>query len=103
MEAEAEASTELAEEYSGDTLAHKFGKLEAGMEADDDLAALKAKMGLAAPAAPPEDASPVRVEEQADAPAAEVPVLSAEEHDELAAALAELEAQEQAEQARMKR
>ena len=43
------------------------------------------------------------MEEQAEAPVAEMPQLSAEEHDELAAALAELEAQEQAEQARMKR
>ncbi|MEZ4441489.1 MAG: PspA/IM30 family protein [Polyangiaceae bacterium] len=102
IEAEADAASELAEEYSGDTLAHKFGTLEATMEADGDLAALKAKMGLA-PAPEPVEASPVRVEEQAEAPVAEMPQLSAEEHDELAAALAELEAQEQAEQARMKR
>jgi phage shock protein A len=102
IEGEAEAAAELAEEYSGDTLAHKFQKLEVTAGADDDLAALKRQMGLApAPApAPPPEAAPVRVAQQADAPVADI---SPEEHDELAAALAELEAQEQAEQARMKR
>ena len=50
IEAEAEASTELGGELSGDTLAHKFKALESsGAGADDALAALKAKMGLAAP------------------------------------------------------
>jgi len=106
IEAEADAASELAEEYSGDTLAHKFGKLEATMDAEDDLAALKAKMGLAPEPEPAAaEAGPVRV----DAPAAEpetaddLEQLSETETDELAAALAELEAQEQAEQARMKR
>jgi phage shock protein A len=103
IEAEADAATELAEEYSGDTLAHKFGNLEAEMGADDDLAMLKAKMGVG-PAPEPQvaEAAPVRV----DAPMDDLPPiehLSAEETDELSAALAELEAQEQAEQARMKR
>ncbi|RLB62789.1 MAG: PspA/IM30 family protein [Deltaproteobacteria bacterium] len=100
IEAEAEAASELAEEYSGDTLEHKFGKMEQTMGAEDDLLALKREMGLAPPAEPPaEEASQVRVEAQQD----EAEQLSNQEQDELAAALAELEAQDQAEQARMKR
>src|SRR6185437_16357335 len=46
IEAEAEASTEIAEQYSGDTLADKFGKLEATSGADDELMALTRKMGV---------------------------------------------------------
>ncbi len=99
IEAEAEASTELAEQYSGDTLAHKFGQLEATAGAEDDLMALKRKMGVAPPEPPKEVAPPaqVRVAGQAPAPPSQA------EQDELAAALAELEAEEQREQARMKR
>jgi phage shock protein A len=104
MEAEAEASSELAEEYSGDVLAHKFGKLEQTAGADADLMELKRKMGLAPPEPPKAEPRPVRVEATAGAPPAAVePELSKEEQDELAAALAELEAEEQREQARMKR
>jgi phage shock protein A len=95
IEAEAEAATELAEEYSGDVLAHKFGQLEATAGADEDLLALKREMGLA----PAAEAAPVRVETTA---ATEVE-LSVQEQDELAMALAELEEQEQSEMARMKR
>src|SRR3954447_23589030 len=58
LEAEAEAQTELSEEYSGDVLASQFANLEKTAGADDDLMALKRKMGLAppeaAPAPPPE-------------------------------------------------
>jgi phage shock protein A len=93
MEAEAEAGAELAEEYSGDVLAHKFQQLEATAGAEDDLLALKRKMGLAPPAPEPVQAPPVRVQ----APPAE-----AAEQEELARALAELEAEEQREM-RMKR
>ena len=106
IEAEADAASELAEEYSGDTLAHKFGKLEATMDAEDDLAALKAKMGMApAPEPKAADAGPMRVDapEPEAATAETTDQLTESETDELAAALAELEAQEQAEQARMKR
>jgi phage shock protein A len=107
MEAEAEATTELAEEYTGDTLAHKFGRLEVEQGAEDDLLALKRKMGMAPPEEAPavsEEAPPVRVEAGADgAPSAPPPEISNQEQEELAAALAELEAQEQATQARMKR
>jgi phage shock protein A len=101
IEAEADAASELAEEYSGDVLAHKFGKLEATVDAEDDLTALKQKMGLA-PTPEPEPEQ-VRVESQQQQQADAIAELSAAEQDELAVALAELEAQEQAEQARMKR
>lgn len=103
IEAEAEASTEIAEQYTGDALADKFGKLEASAGADDELLALKRKMGVLPPEPPKAEAPPqVRV---ANAPSSTPapPVVSQAEQDELAAALAELEAQEQQEQARMKR
>jgi phage shock protein A len=52
LEADAKATFELASDFSGDTLDKKFAALET-VEADDALAALKAKMGLqAAPAIP---------------------------------------------------
>jgi phage shock protein A len=98
IEAEAEATSELAEQYSGDELAHKFGQLEVTAAAEDDLAALKRKMGVLPPEPPKETAPPaVRV---AEAPAEKI---SQSEQDELTAAIAELEAEEQREQARMKR
>mgnify|MGYP000709085440 CR=1 FL=1 len=102
LEAEAEASAELHEQYSGDTLAHKFSQLEATAGADDELMALKRKMGVAPPE-PPKAPPP-----QVRAPAAEIeaepePEISKSEQDELAAALAEMEAEEQKAQARMKR
>jgi phage shock protein A len=46
MEAEAEAGAEVAEQYSGDILKHRFSELEASAGADDELDALKRKMGL---------------------------------------------------------
>jgi phage shock protein A len=49
QEAEAQATYELAQSTSGDDLQAKFDALEK-VEADDALAALKAKMGIAAPA-----------------------------------------------------
>jgi phage shock protein A len=98
IEAEAEAAGELAEQYSGDTLAHKFGQLEATQGAEDDLMALKRKMGMLPPE-PPKETAPAQVR-VAGGPAAQP---SQAEQDELAAALAELEAEEQREQARMKR
>ncbi len=92
MEAEAEATAEIAQEYEGDVLAHKFSELEVTAGADEDLLALKRKMGLAPPepvAATPEAAAgEVRVEEEFDD-------LDAAEQEELARALAELEAEEQ--------
>ncbi len=100
MEAEAEAHAELNEEASGDTLAHKFRELEVTKGADEDLTALKRKMGLLPPEPEPVKAAPVRVE--AGAQAASLP-LDAAEQDELARALAELDAEEQQQQLRMKK
>jgi len=102
IEAEAEASSEIAEQYTGDTLADKFGQLEATAGADDELLALKRKMGVAPPEPPKETATPQQMR-VAGTPTPAAPPPSQAEQDELAAALAELEAQEQQEQARMKR
>ena len=107
IEAEAEAQAQLQEETSGDQLAHKFKVLEKESGADDDLTALKRKMGMLPPEAPRAEPQQVRV----DAPAQQAQATpqqaqaspSQAEQDELAAALAELEAEEQREQARMKR
>lgn len=98
MEAEADAQAQIAEEYTGDVLAHKFRELEATAGADEELLALKRKMGLA-PAEPPK---PARV--AVSTPATEAPrsasdefaELDASEQEELAKALAELEAAEHA-------
>jgi phage shock protein A len=104
IEAEAEASSEVAEQYTGDTLAEKFGQLEQTAGADEELIALKRKMGVAPPEAPKPAAVPARIEAQpVTPPPAQAHHVSQSEQDELAAALAELEAQEQQEQARMKR
>ncbi|MFW6031598.1 MAG: PspA/IM30 family protein [Myxococcota bacterium] len=46
MEAEAEAGAELAEEASGDVLRHKFTELEQTAGAEQDLEALKRRMGV---------------------------------------------------------
>lgn len=95
MEAEAEAGAELAEEYSGDVLANKFEQLEVTAGADEDLTALKRKMGVLPPEPEPvAEEKPVRVEEKASE---EFEKLDQAEQDELAQALAELEAQEQQE------
>jgi phage shock protein A len=101
MEAEAEASAELAEEYSGDVLKSKFDELEQTAGADMELLELKREMGLAEPA--PEPAQ-VRVQPQAPAPEP-LPSRTIEEleQDELAAALAELEEEEQQAQRKMRR
>lgn len=103
IEAEAEAGAELAEEYTGDVLAHKFAQMETTVGASEDLQALKRKMGLLPPEpevqaveAPPARAPQLRIEGVESAP-------TAEEADELAAALAELEAEEELERQRMKR
>lgn len=102
MEAEAEASAELAEEASGDTLKHKFDQLEATAGADSELLELKRSMGLAPPAEPPP--AQVRVAEPAPGPEAEQAAADQKEQDELAQALAELQAEEAAsQQRRMKR
>ncbi len=101
IEAEAEAGAELAEEYSGDVLKQKFDNLEMTAGADEDLLALKRKMGLAPPEPEAEEAAPVRVDAQAQADQ-EFEELDDAEREELASALAELEAEEERE-LRMKR
>ena len=98
IEVEAEATGELAEQYTGDSLAHKFAQMEVNQGAEDDLAALKRKMGVLPPEPPKEVEAPGRV---AEAP--QTPARIQAEQDDLAAAIAELEAEEQREQARMKR
>lgn len=87
MEAEVEAGAEIAEEYSGDVLKQRFQTLEATAGADEDLLALKRRMGLAPPEPPP----PVRVAAPAAPPGGGG---DQAEQDELAQALAELEAEE---------
>ncbi|APR99481.1 PspA/IM30 family protein [Pajaroellobacter abortibovis] len=52
-EAEAEAQAEISEEYAGDSLAARFTKLEKTTGTDDELIALKRKIGLL----PPEEES----------------------------------------------
>ncbi len=99
LEAEAEAGAELQEEYTGDILQSKFQKLEQDAGAEDELALLKRKMGLAPaepPAAPPVAAS-VQARVQAPPPAAPASSASKDE-DELAAALEEMEAEAVAQQ-----
>ncbi len=92
LEAEAEASAELQEEYSGDVLAHRFSELEATVGADSDLEALKRRMGVLPPEPPRAEPTPVRVEVGEEGEA-----ISEAERDELAQALAELEAEQQSE------
>jgi len=87
LEAEAEAQSELAEEATGDALAAKFQNLERTSGADDDLVALKRKMGLL----PPEEAPPPAVAVQARV---ETAAARKSEQDEVAAALEELEAEQ---------
>src|SRR5579859_4874853 len=101
MEAEAEAAGEIQEEYTGDSLASQFTNLEKTAGADEDLLALKRKMGLAPPepTPPPAEAVPTRVE--ASAPSAKTATPA--EQEELAAALEELDAEHQAEQRKMVR
>lgn len=53
MEADAEATAELADDLTGDSLSSEFADLEKQSVADDALAALKAKMGMAGSATLP--------------------------------------------------
>ncbi len=88
IEAEAEAGAELAEEYSGDSLAHKFKDLEGTHGADEDMVALKRKMGLLPPEEPQTASAPVQARVETEGAAA-----SRSDEAELAAALAEIEAE----------
>jgi phage shock protein A len=75
IEAESEASAELGNELTGDTLQQKFKALEAGsVGTDTALAELKVKMGLAPapetkalPAQVTKEGSPIAVEQNAEA------------------------------------
>ena len=64
MEAEAEAGAEMAEQYTGDILKHRFSELEATAGADLELQALKRKMGLLPAETPPLAARVATAEEQ---------------------------------------
>lgn len=101
MEAEADASAELAQEASGDVLKSKFEELEQTAGAEMDLLELKREMGLIAP----EPVSPAQVRVPGVEPSQPQSLVFAEqaEQDELAAALAELDAEEQAGQRHMQR
>jgi phage shock protein A len=101
LEAEAEAGEELAEEYTGDVLASKFANLEKTAGADDELAALKRKMGLLPPEEKPAEKEEVQARVEA-APPSKKPATATEE-DQLAAALEEMEAQQTQEQKKMGR
>jgi phage shock protein A len=95
MEAEAEAGAELQEEYSGDVLASKFAQLEKTHGADEDLVALKRKMGMLPPEEP-KAAIPEKA--RVEAPAG-LEGVSEKEQAELAAALEEMEAEQQQQEA----
>jgi phage shock protein A len=96
IEAEAEAESDLAEEYTGDTLASQFQQLERSHTGDDDLVALKRKMGMLPPEEPRVAAEPVQARVEAPAPAAG----NKSDQEELAAALDEMEAEQQGEEKR---
>jgi phage shock protein A len=85
IEAEAEAQTDLAAEYSGDALASQFKQLENTHGDEEDLVALKRKMGML----PPQEPAPApRVQARVEAPS----TAAKSDQEELAAALEELDA-----------
>ncbi len=98
IEAEAEAESDLAEEYTGDTLSAQFQQLERTRSGDDDLVALKRKMGMLPPEEAHEPAEPVQARVEAPVPAERSEKVKDQE--ELAAALEELEAEQQGEEKR---
>ncbi len=96
IEAEAEAQGELADEYTGDTLASQFTQLEQKHGADEDLTALKRKMGMLPPEEAKTPAPAVQARVEAPVPGA----AAKSEQEELAAALEEMEAEQQQEEKR---
>ena len=93
MEAEADAQTEVAEQYSGDALQQRFKDLETTSGADMALDELKRKMGVGAAATAPAQAAGstnVRVSAETEEAATE-----ASEEAELEAALAAAKARRQ--------
>jgi phage shock protein A len=99
LEAEAEAQTELADEYSGDRLSSQFQQLERTHSADDDLTALKRKMGILPPEEVHAPAPPVQARVVAGAPPGKS---EANDQEELAAALEELESDQQQQEEKRK-
>ncbi len=93
-EAEAEAMSEVDEQYTGDILASKFKDLEKQASGDDSLLALKQKMGMAPPSPAPQPEVAVAKTRVAGAPDGGGPSAEA---DELARALEELEAEHEEE------
>lgn len=93
IEAEAEAASDLAEEYTGDTLSSQFQQLERTSGSEDDLVALKRKMGILPPEEAHEPAAPVQA--RVEAPAPQDKTEKVKDQEELAAALEELEAEQQ--------
>jgi phage shock protein A len=92
MEAEADAQTEVAEQYSGDALSQRFKDLEVSKGADMALDELKRKMGVAPPvAATAQGTTNVRV----SAGAEEAAQAEASEEAELEAALTAAKARRQ--------
>jgi len=91
IEAEAEAEGDLAEEYAGDTLTSKFKELEGKHSTDDELVALKRKMGIL----PPEEEKAPGPPVQARVEAAAATSAAKSDQEELAAALEELEGEQQ--------
>jgi phage shock protein A len=86
-ESEAEAGAELAEEYTGDVLNHKFARLEQTAGADAELESLKREMGLIKDEAPAVAARVEASEEEGE--------MDEEEMAELEAALEELKRREE--------
>ena len=93
IEAEAEAESDLAEEYTGDSLSSQFQQLERTHSADDDLVALKRKMGILPPEEVAAPAEPVLARVEARPPPMEK-TEQVKDQEELAAALEELEAEQ---------
>jgi phage shock protein A len=93
IEAEAEAESDLAEEYTGDTLASQFQQLERSHSGEDDLVALKRKMGMLPPEEAHEPAQPVQARVEAPPPPPDKSE-KVKDQEELAAALEELEAEQ---------
>ncbi|MDO9016439.1 MAG: PspA/IM30 family protein [Deltaproteobacteria bacterium] len=92
MEAEADAQTEVAEQYSGDALSQRFKDLEVSKGADMALDELKRKMGVAPPvAATAQGPTNVRVNTGAE----EAAQVEASEEAELEAALTAAKARRQ--------
>ncbi len=96
IEAEAEAQSELAEEYSGDMLASQFSAARDRRTAPTRTStALKRKMGMLPPEEAKAPAEPVQARVEAPPATAPATTSAQTEQDELAAALEEMEVEQQ--------